>query len=115
MTKGHDLRRLRQPAADGTVRLDQEAHAGDRPLDTAFRELAGQDVGNLPQLEVVVRVDRQRLVGVLDARIRPLEVEPRGDFLVGLVQCIADLDLVHFGNDVKRRHGGLRRYGLFRA
>ena len=44
------------------------------------------------------------LSGVLDARVGTLEVEARRDFLVGLVHRVADLDLIHFGDDIERRH-----------
>ncbi len=42
-------------------------------VDAAPGELAGQDVGDLLQLEVVVGIERERLVGVLDARVRTLK------------------------------------------
>src|SRR5262249_29251258 len=75
-------------------------------VDAAPRELAHENVGHLLELEVVVRVERELLVLVLDARIRALEVEPRGKLLVGLVDRVSEHDLNQFGDDVEGRHGG---------
>ena len=48
---------------------------------------------------------RDYLLDRVDAQLRQsarqVDVEPRRDFLVGLVQGVPDLDLVHFGNDVE--------------
>src|SRR5207247_1287186 len=66
--------------------------------------LAGQDVGHLFELEVVVGVERQRLVLVLDARVGALEVEPRSHLLVRLVERITNFHVVHFRNDIERWH-----------
>ncbi|KKT24747.1 MAG: hypothetical protein UW11_C0041G0013, partial [Parcubacteria group bacterium GW2011_GWA2_43_9b] len=82
----------------------QRAH-----VDAAFRQLGGQHVAHLAELEVVVRKHHQDLVFVLildfDARIRALEIEAVGNLLVALVDRIPDFDLIHFGNDIKRWHG----------
>jgi hypothetical protein len=43
---------------------------------------------------------------VFNAGVGALEVEAGGDFLVGLIHGVADLDLIHFGDDVERWHGG---------
>src|SRR5215469_9681518 len=81
----------------------------ERPhVNSALRELPDQHVGHLLQLEVVVRVECQQLVLVLDASVRAFEVEARGDFLVGLVEGVAQLDLIHFRDDVERGHGSAR-------
>ena len=72
----------------------------------ALRALGEEDVGHLLQLEIVVGVDRQHQLGLLDARVRALEVEAVRDLLVGLVDCVLQLDLVDFGDDVERGHGG---------
>jgi hypothetical protein len=74
-----------------------------------FVSLPGEDVGHLLQLEIVVGEERERLVGVLDAGVGTLEVEAGRDFLVGLVDRVAHFDLIHFGDDIERRHGAACR------
>src|SRR5487761_2031258 len=105
---------LFHPGADGDHLLDLVA--GDllhvavlqrTDVDLAFRELAGQDVGHLLELEIVVGIERQGLVVGFDAGVGALEVEARRDFLVHLVDGVAYLDLVDLGNDVERWHGGV--------
>ena len=63
------------------------------------------DLLHLIELEIVVGKDREHFVGQFDAGIRALEIEAGGNFLVGLVHGVVNLDLVDFGNDVERGHG----------
>src|SRR5512139_365077 len=64
-------------------------------VDAALGELLRQDVVHLVELELGVGVDRQHVVGLLEAR---------GDFLVDLVDRVAHFLLVDLGHDVKTRH-----------
>src|SRR5450830_821484 len=77
----------------------EEAH-----VDLALGQLVGQHVADLAELEIGIGKRRQFVFLLLDARIAALEVETRGDFLVGLVDGIAHFDHVGFGNYVKRWH-----------
>src|SRR5512139_3811555 len=73
-------------------------------VDAALGQLLRQDVVHLVELEFGVGVDRQHVVGLLDARVGALEVEARGDFLVDLVDRVAHFLLVDLGHDVKTGH-----------
>src|SRR5438876_353659 len=73
-------------------------------IDAALGQLPKQHIGDLFELEIIVREQRELLFLVLDARVRALEIETRRDFLVGLVERIADFDLIDFGDDVERGH-----------
>src|SRR5512139_1790932 len=73
-------------------------------IDAALGEFLRQDVVHLVELEFGVGVDRQHVVGLLDARVGALEVEARGDFLVDLVDRVAHFLLVDLGHDVKTGH-----------
>src|SRR5208282_18847 len=73
-------------------------------VEPALGELPEQHVGHLLQLELVVGIERELVLLVLDAGVGALEVEARRELLVGLVERVAHLDLVYFGDDVERRH-----------
>src|SRR5205814_1685541 len=53
---------------------------------------------------LVVGVDGEQQLAQLDARVRALEVEAIGDFLVGLLDRVPDFLPVDLGNNVERRH-----------
>jgi len=79
----HDV--LRLLLLDAGLDLDGLLHLGPDLLDrlrvehprvhAALRALRQQDVGHLLQLEIVVRIERKHQLGLLDARVRALEVE----------------------------------------
>ena len=56
----------------------------------ALGHFGDQHVIDLRDLEVIVGKNDQRLVGELNARVRPLEVETIGNFLVGLVDGVLE-------------------------
>src|SRR5205085_12239041 len=64
-------------------------------VDAPAGKLGRKNVGHLLQLEIVVGVERELLLLLLDARIRALEIEAGRYFLVGLVEGVAELDLVY--------------------
>src|SRR6266704_1006961 len=70
----------------------------------ALRAFRQENVGHLLQLEIVVGVEREHQLGLLDARVRALEVEAVRDLLVRLIDRVLQLDLVDFGDDVERGH-----------
>src|SRR3989442_11088189 len=73
-------------------------------VDVALRKARAQHVHHLVELELVVGVDGEQQLTLLDARVRALEVEAIGDFLVGLLDRVPDFLPVDLGNDVERRH-----------
>src|SRR5882672_6489478 len=105
---------LRLLLLDAGLDVDWLLHLGADLLDRlrvehprvhpALRALREQDVRHLLELEIVVRVERQQELGLLDARVRALEVEAVRDLLVRLIDCVLQLDLVDFGNDIERGH-----------
>ncbi|CAM2144922.1 hypothetical protein PT2222_160205 [Paraburkholderia tropica] len=70
----------------------------------ALGQFRQQHVLDLAELEIVVGERGQLAFLLLDARIRALEVEARGDFLVGLLDRVLHFDHVGFADDVKRWH-----------
>src|SRR5204863_3866704 len=98
---GLDVDRLLHLGADFLDRLRVEHPR----VHAALRALREENVRHLLQLEIVVRVERQRQFGLLDARVRALEVEAVRDLLVRLPDRVLQLDLVDFGDDIEGRHG----------
>ena len=88
-------------AADGFDLFAFHAAHVNAPLG----EFSEQHLVDLVDLEVVVGIHSQRVLGVFDARIRATEVEAGADFLVGLLERVAQFDLVNFGNNVETGHG----------
>jgi hypothetical protein len=64
----------------------------------------------LPELEIVVGIQRQTLLFLveLDARVGTFEIEAIGDLLVRLIERVVDFNLIHFGDDVERWHASSR-------
>jgi hypothetical protein len=77
--------------------LDQNAHV-DAALGE-FSESARHRPGS--SLKSSSANSGEQLFALLDARIRALEVEAVGDFLVGLIHRVAQFDHVDFGDDVE--------------
>ncbi|MNC85378.1 hypothetical protein D3C83_09730 [compost metagenome] len=75
-------------------------------VDAAFREFSGEDVAQLTELEVVVRVSGQFffLLIDLDPGVGALEVEAVANLLVALIYCVVYFDLIHLGHDVEGWH-----------
>src|SRR2546425_39024 len=114
----HDA--LRLLLLDAGLDVDRLLHLGAADLldalriehprvDAALGTLGQENVGHLLQLEIVVRVERQHQLGLLDARVRALEIEAVRDLLVRLVDRVLQLDLVHFGDDIEGGHFRLPR------
>ena len=68
-------------------------------------QLVAQYVLDLRQLEFGVADQGDLLLLELDRRCRSLEIETGADLLVGLIQCIAQLDQAGLAHDIKRGHG----------
>src|SRR5262249_43162731 len=75
-------------------------------VDPALRALRGEEIHHLLELEVVVGVEREPRFGLLDARVRALEVEAGLELLVRLIDGVLELHLVDFRSDIERRHAG---------
>ena len=73
-------------------------------VDVALGHAAAQHVGHLAELELVVGEHRQHQLGLLDARVRALEVEAVGDFLVGLLDRVLHFLAVDLRDDVEGGH-----------
>jgi len=74
-----DVDRLLHLRAADLLDLLRVKEAG---IDPALGALGEENVGHLIQLELVVGVERHHELGLLDARVRALEVEAVCDFLV---------------------------------
>ena len=74
-------------------------------VNLALGQLVGQHVAHLAQLELGIGKGGQFVVLLLDPRVAALEIEPGGDFLVGLVDRVFHFDHIGFRNYIKRRHG----------
>src|SRR5690606_41816894 len=73
-------------------------------IDASRGKPTAQDVQHLVQLEHTGRGLRHHIAFELEGGIRALEAEARRKFAIGLVNGIAQLMLVYFGDDIKRRH-----------
>ena len=74
----------------------EEAH-----IDAAFGHLARQHIAQLAELEIAVGIGGEFTFFLFDPRVGTFEIEPRGDFLVGLVERVAQFDHVGFRDDVE--------------
>src|SRR3989442_2983973 len=73
-------------------------------VDVALCKARAQHVHHLVELELVVGVDGEHELAQLDARVRALEVEAIGDFLVGLLDRVPDFLPVDLGHNVEGGH-----------
>ena len=74
-------------------------------VDLAATQAVAQDFQHLLQLEFArSRLGNDEFVQ-LELGVRALEIEAIGQLAIGLVDRIGQFVLVHFGDDVERRHG----------